>query len=50
VLYSPVYLVGLLIGARLFGFSSDATYKHIALTIVMAAAILTLPALDALRS
>jgi uncharacterized membrane protein YfcA len=49
VLFAPVYLAGLLTGARLFGFSSDATYKHIALAIVIAAAILTLPALDALR-
>lgn len=49
VLYAPVYLVGLLIGARLFGFSSEATYKRIALIIVIAAAVLTLPALDGLR-
>jgi hypothetical protein len=50
ILYAPVYLVGLLVGARLFGFSSEAAYRRIALAIVMAAAILTLPALDALRS
>ena len=48
-LYAPVYLAGLTIGARLFGFSSEATYKRIALTIVLSAAILTLPALDGLR-
>jgi uncharacterized membrane protein YfcA len=48
-LYAPVYLAGLTIGARLFGFSSETTYKRIALTIVLAAAILTLPALDGLR-
>ena len=49
LLYTPVYLAGLMIGAHLFGFSSEATYKRIALTIVLAAAILTLPALDGLR-
>ena len=49
-LYAPVYLAGLLIGARLFGFSSDAAYKRVALAIVAAAAVLTLPALDGLRT
>lgn len=47
---SPVYLVALLIGARLFGFASEVTYRRIALTIVVAAALLALPALDGLRS
>ncbi|GAB4360134.1 MAG: sulfite exporter TauE/SafE family protein [Oricola sp.] len=48
-LCAPVYLAGLLTGARLFGFSSEAAYRRIALLIVIAAAILTLPALDDLR-
>ncbi|MCI5074616.1 sulfite exporter TauE/SafE family protein [Oricola sp.] len=48
-LCTPAYLAGLLVGARLFGFASDKAYRRVALTIVIAAAILTLPALDALR-
>ena len=49
VLCAPAYFVGLVSGARLFGFASDATYRRIALAIVITAAILTMPALDALR-
>jgi uncharacterized membrane protein YfcA len=49
VLASPVYFVGLQLGARLFGLASETAYKRIALAIVIAAAILTLPALDGLR-
>lgn len=47
--YAPAYLAGLLVGAHLFGFASEAAYKRIALLIVLAAAFLTLPALDGLR-
>ena len=49
VLCAPVYLAGLMIGARAFGFSSEATYKRIALVIVLTAAVISMPALDALR-
>ena len=49
IVASPVYMVGLLVGARLFGLASEATYKRIALIIVLAAAVLAMPALDGLR-
>ena len=45
----PAYLACMLIGARMFGLASEALYRRIAIVIVVAAAILTLPALDALR-
>ncbi len=45
----PVFLVTLLVGARLFGMASETTYRRIALVIVLAAAVLTVPALDGLR-
>ncbi|QKV20756.1 sulfite exporter TauE/SafE family protein [Oricola thermophila] len=46
---APLYLVALLVGARLFGLASESTYKRVALLIVIAAAIMTLPVLDGLR-
>ena len=45
----PVFIVTLFVGARLFGMASDATYRRIALLIVLAAAVLAMPALDGLR-
>lgn len=49
IVASPVYLVALLVGARLFGLASEVTYKRIALIIVLVAAVLAMPALDGLR-
>lgn len=49
IICSPFYLIGLLIGAGLFGTASEATYKRVALAIVLAAAVLAMPALDGLR-
>lgn len=43
------FLAGLLLGARLFGLSSETTYRHVALTIVLIAALASLPLLDGLR-
>ena len=45
----PAYLACMLCGARMFGFASEALYRGVAIIIVIAAAIVTLPALDALR-
>ncbi|MEC9343231.1 MAG: sulfite exporter TauE/SafE family protein, partial [Pseudomonadota bacterium] len=44
----PVYLAGLLIGMRLFGRASEQVYRRVALVLVLAAALMTTPALDGL--
>lgn len=48
VLASPVYLAAVLTGSRLYAGVSDATYRTIALVIILTAAIIALPALDPL--
>ncbi len=44
---APFYLVGILIGSKLFGKTSDATYKTIAFVIILISAITSMPVLDA---
>lgn len=46
---SPAFFAGLLLGARLFGLSSETTYRRVALSIVLVAAIASMPLLDGLR-
>lgn len=45
---SPAFFVGLLLGARLFGLSTETTYRRVALSIVLVAAIASMPLLDGL--
>lgn len=44
----PFYFAALLIGARLYGFASDATYRRVTLILVIASAILALPVVSSL--
>ena len=46
---APIYLAGLLVGGALFGRASEATYRRIALLIVLCAAVLAMPVLDGVR-
>lgn len=46
---APIFLVTTLIGAWLFGLASEATYRRIALIIILATAFISMPALDGLR-
>ncbi|WP_421857366.1 TSUP family transporter [Oricola sp.] len=46
---APLFLVALLIGARMFGQATETAYRRIAFGIIITAAVLTLPALDMLR-
>lgn len=41
---APVYFAGLALGARLYGFASEATYRRVTFGLIVAAAILALPA------
>ncbi|MFK7902411.1 MAG: sulfite exporter TauE/SafE family protein [Nitratireductor sp.] len=50
VAVAPIYLLGLLIGGRLFGFASEQTYRNFAFIVILLTAILSLPILDALFS
>ncbi len=44
----PVYVLGLFAGWRLYGRASDATYRRVAFTLIVAAAFLALPATEML--
>lgn len=48
VAMAPIYLLGLLAGWRLYGFASDAVYRRLAFALVVAAALLALPAAERL--
>ena len=43
----PVYAVGLIIGQRFFGRSSDQTFRRLAFALILIAAIISLPVFDA---
>ena len=45
-LASPIYLIGLLIGSRLFGHTSERFYQKAALAIIFLAALISMPLLD----
>ncbi len=40
----PIYAVGIFLGGRVFGFSSETTYRRIAYATILIAAIVSLPA------
>ena len=46
IVAAPVYLAGILLGAKLFGKTNDVTYKTIAFVIILISAISSMPALD----
>jgi len=46
VLAAPIYLIGLLVGKKLFGFASEITYKRLAFAIILLSAISSMPLLD----
>lgn len=48
-LTAPAYAVGLWLGARLFGFADEATFRRICFALIAGAAILGLPLWDSLR-
>ena len=43
---SPVYLIGLLAGARMFGLASEEPCRRIAFAVILTAAIVSMPLLD----
>jgi uncharacterized membrane protein YfcA len=43
LLYLPVYALGLVLGSRLFGRASEATYRAIAYAVIVFVAVTTLP-------
>lgn len=45
---TPLYALSVYLGGKLYGAASDAVYRRLALTLVAAAALLALPATDAL--
>jgi hypothetical protein len=45
---APVYFVGLGLGARLYGLASEATYRRVTFGLIVAAALLALPATESL--
>lgn len=45
---APAYVAGLLIGQRLFGLASEATFRRVAYGVILMVAVLTLPAFDGL--
>jgi uncharacterized membrane protein YfcA len=49
VIVAPFYFIGLMIGARLFGRSSDSGYRRFAFLLILAAAVLALPVWDGMR-
>lgn len=48
LLMIPVYALGLFAGWRLYGAASDTTYRRVAFTLIVAAALLALPATEML--
>ena len=48
VLLVPTYIIGVAVGARCFRAASDRLYRNVAYAICLAAAVLSLPALDPL--
>ncbi|MBB4303002.1 hypothetical protein GGD81_002040 [Rhodobium orientis] len=46
LILAPVYLAGVLIGNRMFGFASEATFRRIAYALIIVFALLGLPVLD----
>ncbi len=45
---APVYFVGLWVGARLYGFASEETYRRVTFGLIALAAVLALPATERL--
>lgn len=43
---SPIYFVGLMIGAKLFGKASETVYRRVAFTLILMAAIISMPLFD----
>jgi hypothetical protein len=48
LLVGPVYAVGVLIGAQLFGRASETLFRTICYALIAAAVVIGLPALDGL--
>ena len=48
VICAPFYGIGLLLGQRLFGRASEASFRRVAFAIILAVAIVTLPLFDGL--
>ncbi len=46
VVAAPLYFIGLAIGARLYGLASEATYRRVTFLLIVAAAVLALPAVQ----
>jgi uncharacterized protein len=46
ILCAPVYGIGLVLGQRLFGHASEATFRRAAFIIILSVAIVTLPLFD----
>ena len=43
---SPIYFTGLMIGAKLFGKASETAYRRVAFTLILMAAIISMPLFD----
>ena len=48
VICAPFYRIGLLLGQRLFGRASEASFRRVAFAIILTVAIVTLPLFDGL--
>ncbi len=46
IITAPVYAISLLIGQRLFGRTTDQTFRSLAFALILVAAIISLPVLD----
>lgn len=46
LIVSPIYFIGLMIGAKLFGKASETTYRRVAFTLILMAAIVSMPLFD----
>lgn len=46
-LTAPGYAVGMFLGTRMFGLASDAMFRRVCFVLIAAAAVISLPALDA---
>ncbi len=45
---TPLYFVGLIVGWRLYGLASEATYRRVTFCLIVAAAVLAVPAVEPL--